>query len=370
MQNPYDLSAKILDEVKTLAAEIGKSETVAGLISNYQKVQTLFEKVAFLKLLEEENIDLYQRKDELNAMIAADPTHSNDDEAIEKQKEVEAEYDRDMSQEEEKVEENFDIDAKADETNHVEENPVAEEKKNAIEPKTENIIVSETSEEGDFVDDLLKPEEQEAEKVEEMETVEEKPSESVSFTFEPLNYKEEEIPVEENKVPQEKAETAEVVENNHEVKEAVVESQPEEIVEESTKEEPEYQSGKLFADEEHTNDVTSEDEASNKVKLASIKGLKHQPEEYNGANIGGVQSSASTSNAGKIRLDLNDKMAFSKKLFNGDSDEMFLVMEMLNSFKTLDEAKEYLSDMYYERNWKNVDEYAQRLWSLVEGRFR
>ena len=49
---------------------------------------------------------------------------------------------------------------------------------------------------------------------------------------------------------------------------------------------------------------------------------------------------------------------------------MKYVLERLNEARNLDDAKEYLSDLYYDRDWKPVDEYAQRLWSLVESRFR
>ena len=49
--------------------------------------------------------------------------------------------------------------------------------------------------------------------------------------------------------------------------------------------------------------------------------------------------------------------------------ELNEVVAKLNSFKKLDQAKDYLSDVYYERNWQKVDEYAQRLWSLVENKF-
>lgn len=70
-----------------------------------------------------------------------------------------------------------------------------------------------------------------------------------------------------------------------------------------------------------------------------------------------------------FRIDLNDKMAFTKLLFHGDEEELKSTINQLNNYKTLDEAKEYLSELYYQNNWKNVDEYAQRLWVLVENKF-
>lgn len=70
-----------------------------------------------------------------------------------------------------------------------------------------------------------------------------------------------------------------------------------------------------------------------------------------------------------FKLDINDKIAFTKVLFGGSQVELNEVVAKLNSFKKIDQAKDYLSDVYYERNWQKVDEYAQRLWSLVENKF-
>ncbi|WP_343660577.1 hypothetical protein [Chryseobacterium sp.] len=71
----------------------------------------------------------------------------------------------------------------------------------------------------------------------------------------------------------------------------------------------------------------------------------------------------------EFKLDLNDRIAFSKMLFEGSQSDLNDTVYQLNQFKTLEEAKEYLSDLYYERKWNRVDEYAQRLWILVENKF-
>jgi len=71
----------------------------------------------------------------------------------------------------------------------------------------------------------------------------------------------------------------------------------------------------------------------------------------------------------EFKLDLNDRIAFSKTLFEGSQSDLNDAVYQLNQFKTLEEAKEYLSDLYYERKWSKVDEYAQRLWILVENKF-
>ncbi len=71
----------------------------------------------------------------------------------------------------------------------------------------------------------------------------------------------------------------------------------------------------------------------------------------------------------EFKADLNDRIAFSKMLFEGSQTDLNDTVAQLNHFKTLEEAKEYLSDLYYERKWSKVDEYAQRLWILVENKF-
>lgn len=71
----------------------------------------------------------------------------------------------------------------------------------------------------------------------------------------------------------------------------------------------------------------------------------------------------------EFRLDLNDRMAFTKLLFGGSQSDLNKAVAELNRCRNLEEAKEYLSDLYYDRKWEKVDEYAQRLWVLVENKF-
>ncbi|MCZ2085401.1 MULTISPECIES: hypothetical protein [unclassified Kaistella] len=71
----------------------------------------------------------------------------------------------------------------------------------------------------------------------------------------------------------------------------------------------------------------------------------------------------------EFKLDLNDKVAFTKSLFAGNEIELKETIEKLNSFSNLEDAKQYLSEVYYRKDWGKVDEYAQRLWNLVENKF-
>ncbi len=127
-----------------------------------------------------------------------------------------------------------------------------------------------------------------------------------------------------------------------------------------------------------------------KFKLSNIKGLKKIQSLFDDDPLEevmrGEQTPAPASDslrksniptdfmeAGKpkpeFKLDLNDKIAFSKMLFGGSQSRLNETIRELNSFATLEEAREYLSDAYYENNWEKSDEYAQRLWSLVESKF-
>ncbi|MBW8522094.1 hypothetical protein K0U91_06370 [Chryseobacterium chendengshani] len=130
-----------------------------------------------------------------------------------------------------------------------------------------------------------------------------------------------------------------------------------------------------------------------KIRLANIKGLKTIQTLFDDDPLSREipqekQDSISKEDTGSIlktnipteymeaekqkpefRLDLNDRMAFTKLLFGGSQTDLNHAVSELNKCKNLEEAKEYLSELYYDRKWNKVDEYAQRLWILVENKF-
>ena len=134
---------------------------------------------------------------------------------------------------------------------------------------------------------------------------------------------------------------------------------------------------------------TPQQEAEKKFKLAHIKGLKvmqqlfdldpledqKTAEEIKEDSGSLLKSNVKTDfmeaerRKPEFKLDLNDKVAFSKSLFGGNDDELKSTIEKLNSFDTLEDAKQYLSEVYYEKDWSRKDEFAQRLWNLVESKF-
>ncbi|KAF5274464.1 hypothetical protein FQR65_LT17001 [Abscondita terminalis] len=344
MQNSHDIQDRILEDVKKIASDIASVESMAGLITNYQKVQELYEKVAFLKMLEVESIDIHQRKNELEAMIEANPTHDKSEEALKRKKN----------------------------TN--------KKRQNAVIPKTENIIENDYSEEEEYVNTLEKDqhespeeivaEEEQTEPVAETEEISEESKEDASITeTEPVITEEETVAAAEEEEEEEEGRG-----NETETTEEAISTEEEHADEEKeVAKEPEYQIKELFVREEEGS-AQMDEEAAHKVKLASIKGLKpiskreitnitennEVPEKANQyvnteENTAFTPTNANTSvQTGQFRLDLNDRMAFLKKLFNNDEVEMKYVLERLNEARTLDDAKEYLSDLYYDRDWKPI----------------
>lgn len=138
------------------------------------------------------------------------------------------------------------------------------------------------------------------------------------------------------------------------------------------------------ATQEHqTTDAHLEAPQEKKLKLAHIKALKSVPSLFDPLQATEEASVADSSPEGNthevevpnkvqrsaFKLDLNDRIAFTKILFDGSQSSLNEAVSKLNTFQTLEEAKEYLSELYYELDWGKSDEYAQRLWSLVENKF-
>lgn len=136
-------------------------------------------------------------------------------------------------------------------------------------------------------------------------------------------------------------------------------------------------------------EVNTPQQTEKKFKIASIKGLKtvqnifdddplqkiaDEPEiKQDTGSLLKNNISTDFMEAEKrkpeFRLDLNDKVAFTKILFKGNDDELRTTVDKLNSFTDLEEARKYLSEIYYAKDWGKSDEFAQRLWGLVESKF-
>ncbi|WP_300673455.1 hypothetical protein [Soonwooa sp.] len=179
-------------------------------------------------------------------------------------------------------------------------------------------------------------------------------------------------------VTEEKLEEPEVIHNV--VSEEKSEEKPvEKIVEESQE--------SKFNDRD--SDTSEDAQNAKKIKLSNIKGIsKTLFDDDPLERIHTTESASEDKNIGSLgrnnmptdymeapkpkpefRLDLNDKIAFTQHLFKNSQVELNQVIHKLNEFDNLDAAKEFLSDLYYHKNWEKADSYAQRLWTLVENRF-
>lgn len=75
--------------------------------------------------------------------------------------------------------------------------------------------------------------------------------------------------------------------------------------------------------------------------------------------------------ANKISIGLNDRIAFEKNLFNGNSDDLNRVISQLNTIESYEEAKDFIDDLVKPEfnNWNGKDDYESRFMQLVEKRF-
>lgn len=71
-----------------------------------------------------------------------------------------------------------------------------------------------------------------------------------------------------------------------------------------------------------------------------------------------------------IQVGLNDRIAFVKYLFEGNQEDFNRVLSQLNSFKTEEEAKDFINTMVKpDYDWSDNEEYEQRFVNLIERKF-
>lgn len=70
-----------------------------------------------------------------------------------------------------------------------------------------------------------------------------------------------------------------------------------------------------------------------------------------------------------INLDFNDSIAFISQLFKGSKSDMDNEFAQLNQTQTIEEAKRWMEEMFVKYNWKNKEEYVERLSGLIVHRF-
>lgn len=336
MQNLQDLQDKILFETKNILNSLTQIDTKEELLSKQDLFIEITDRIAFLRILEN-NKDFFIVEE--NAIISNDSFNFNRTE--------------DISLNQEDIEEKVQF---TNEINNIEEEETTEEisvfSENLVEDNPPANDYEEIDEINSFLNDI---------------EVEEKEIPLVVEQEEP-NYQE--------RVLQKEKEFLEYEERRRTIVEFNKEDLPQSIVTEP------------FEDENQDNSLTER-----KFKLANIKGLKAVQNLFDEDPLENIQQEnfqmiEKPHDAGSIlktnistdfmeaekkkpefKLDLNDKVAFTKLLFKGNDEELKLTIDKLNSFDNLEDAKQYLSEIYYDKDWQKVDEYAQRLWNLVENKF-
>lgn len=346
-----DLRLQYFEDCKEIIADLQEIDSEMELIDQKANLDILVEKIAFLKHCEE------------NSLYFSAPEPVLEEEEKESEQELEEEI------EEEKPAFNFEIAGPSieeeSETPNLEPEPNPEpEVGESIEAELAEETTENTIESEDLQTDFELAEDFEAPTA--WEETQETIAESIPVTAE--------LEVEvENQTEELLESTAEEIEMEESVEAQKVESKEVEELEVLNPTQTQQQA------QAHRNEK--------KIKLAHIKGLSGSvrslfDEEVLETTASSLQShvpskdfsDTESQNKSKERthfkLDLNDRIAFSKILFDGSQSELNHTVNELNEFRDLAEAKDYLSQVYHKRDWKKVDEYAQRLWMLVENKFQ
>ena len=72
-----------------------------------------------------------------------------------------------------------------------------------------------------------------------------------------------------------------------------------------------------------------------------------------------------------INIWLNDRLAFIRHLFDGNTGDYNRVVSQLNTFNSLEEAKKFIQLVVKPdyKHWAGKEEYEQRFMELVENKF-
>lgn len=391
MQNWRESYGKIFGEMKNLLSELSKSDTYEELLAKENEINLLYQKFSFLKV--SQTFESSSTEIEPLQLIENQLTNTNSN-LISVEDFSEENKVAEIVVEETEVHDIFDDVPEVEEVHSFEEIDAREDlvEETVLENEAVNEIVEVQNEEQveEVISDISTPinvtEEiiNESQETIEAETPEEILLEEPTEKLEPMQdsqfsfaMKKEEPIAEvsnddyENRLAEKEAKLKELEENRKKIVEFSKENtQPKEKTQEV------YES------------QTQEESHDKKFKLAHIKGLKVARSLFDDDHLEDIEKPAPVQTSGSLlknnvptdymeapkpkpefKLDLNDRIAFSQHLFGGSQSELNQVVAVLNSFTSVEKAQEFLSDIYYERDWKKVDSYAQRLWTLVENRF-
>lgn len=352
MQNLQDLQEKIFFESKNILETLSKINSKEDLLAKQDLFAEVADRIAFLRILE-------KNKD---SFLTEQPQEYSDTHAtgFERNSQTPEEHFDDSSFEEDVIEEEVMF---TNEINAIQQDDSLFENSREEELETDIFNHAETPEILSVAENIEStPEENNIEN----EAVREREIPLVVEQEDP-NYKERVFQKEQEFLDSEERRRKIVEINKHDVQHSTTEE--------------------LIQDQK-----TLEQQTEKKFKLSNIKGLKAVQNLFDEDPLEKIQEKKSESSDDhfdngsllktniptdfmeapkkqhEFKLDFNDKIAFTKLLFNGDENELKITIDKLNSFQNMEEARQYLSEVYYQRDWSKVDEYAQRLWDLVENK--
>ena len=391
MQNWRESYDKVFEEMKNLLSELSKSDTYEDILAKENEINQLYQKFSFLKV--SQNFELSSTEIEPLQIIENQLTNSDSNlisvEDFEEENKV-----AEIVVEETEVHDIFDDVPEVEEVHSFEEIDAQEDlvEETVLENEAVNEIIEVQNEEQveQVISDISTPINvtediiNESQETIETQTPEEILLEEATEKLEPMQDSQFSFAMEKEQP------IAEVSNDDYEARLAEKEAKLKELEEnrrkivEFSKEntQPKENTQKVYESQ------TQAESHDKKFKLAHIKGLKIAKSLFDDDHLEEEEKPVPVQNSGSLlknnvptdymeapkpkaefKLDLNDRIAFSQYLFNGSQSELNQVVSILNSFNSLEKAKEFLSDIYYERDWKKVDNYAQRLWTLVENRF-
>lgn len=116
--------------------------------------------------------------------------------------------------------------------------------------------------------------------------------------------------------------------------------------------------------------ITFEDISADFETMPEFEPVDPVTDHVNGPEV--KQSLNDKLNKGQqLQIGLNDKLAFIKHLFDGNSDDYSRVLSQLNTVNSFLEAKTLIDAMIKPdyNNWEGKDEYEARLLEILEARF-
>ena len=391
MQNWRESYDKVFEEIKNLLSELSKSDTYEDILMKENEINQLYQKFSFLKV--SQNFEFSSTEIEPLQIIENQLTNSDSNlisiEDFEEENKV-----AEIVVEETEIHDIFDDVPEVEEVHSFEEIDAREDllEKQVLENEAVNEIIEVQNEEqiDEVISEISTPINvtediiNESQETIETQTPEEILLEEPTEKLEPMQDSQFSFAMEKEQP------IAEVSNDDYEVRLAEKEAKLKEL-EENRRKIVEF-SEENTQPKENTQKVyesqTQAESHDKKFKLAHIKGLKIEKSLFDDDHLEEEEKPVPVQTSGSLlknnvptdymeapkpkpefKLDLNDRIAFSQYLFNGSQSELNQVVSILNSFNSLEKAKEFLSDIYYERDWKKVDNYAQRLWTLVENRF-